>query len=155
MQIFVDADACPKAIKDILIRAALRSSIPVIFIANKVLNLPISPYIKAIRVGAGFDVADNKIIALAEKGDLVITADIPLADAVVSKECTALNPRGWLYNEDNIKQQLSMRNFMESLRSAGMNTGGPKTLHAKDIQAFANQLDKIITQNKKFHQTNF
>lgn len=152
MQIFVDADACPKAIKDILIRTALRSHIAVIFVANKILNLPVSPYIKAIRVSAGFDVADNKIIEQAEKGDLIITADIPLADAVVSKKCIALNPRGWLYTEDNIKQQLSMRNFMDSLRSAGMNTGGPKTLHPKDIQAFANHLDRIITQNKRLNQ---
>lgn len=152
MQIFVDADACPKSIRDILIRAALRSQISIIFVANKALNLPISRYIKTIIVSAGFNVADDKIVEQAKKGDLIITADIPLADAVVSKECIALNPRGWLYTEDNIKQQLSIRNFMQSLRDAGTKTGGPKTLHPKDIQAFANHLDTIITRNKKQNQ---
>ena len=149
MQIFVDADACPKAIKDIVIRAALRSRIQVTFVANKALNLPTSTYIKRIVVDAGFDVADSKIIAEAQEGDLIITADIPLADAVVSKKCIALNPRGWLYTEENIKEQLSLRNFMHSLRSVGTKTGGPKTLHSRDIQAFANQLDIIINRNMR------
>jgi len=146
MRILVDADACPSAIKNILIKAGNRVHLKIIFVANKFLNLPPSPYLQAIRVGEGFNVADEKIIALAQQGDLIITADIPLADAVIAKKCLALNPRGWLYTEENIKQQLSMRNFVTDLRDAGAKTGGPKTLQPKDLQAFANHLDRIITQ---------
>lgn len=144
----VDADACPSVIKNILIKASLRINIPIIFVANKFLQLPYSPLIQTIRVQAGFNVADDKIIELAQEDDLIITADIPLADAVVSKGCLVLNPRGWLYTKENIKQQLSMRNFMTDLREAGAKTGGPKTLHSRDIQAFANHLDSILTKWK-------
>lgn len=144
MRIWVDADACPKVIKEILFRAANRTKINIILVANKPLSVPSSPFIKTIQVSGGFDVADNYIVQQMNRGDLVITADIPLADAVIQKNGTALNPRGELYSEDNIKQRLSMRNFSETLRSTGMTTGGPDKISKKEIQAFANCLDCFL-----------
>jgi len=145
MQIWVDADACPKVIKEILYRAAIRRKTLMILVANQPLYTPSSPFIKKRLVGAGFDVADQEIIQHAEAGDLVITADIPLADAVIHKGCIALDPRGELYTPNNIKQRLSMRNFNAELRGAGILTGGPPTLNKKDSHTFANALDKFLT----------
>ncbi|XPV76615.1 MAG: YaiI/YqxD family protein [Desulfovibrio sp.] len=146
MHIWVDADACPKAIKEILYKTAIRREVKLTLVANNYLNVPSSPLINTIRVGAGFNVADDEIARLAEKGDLVITADIPLADQIVEKGATGLNPRGELYTEENVKSILSMRNLMEELRSAGMAGGGPAPLGPKDKQLFTNQLDKFITR---------
>ena len=145
MQIWVDADACPNAIKDILFRAADRRQIPLILVANHRARTPPSPFIKAVQVPAGFDVADGEITRKVEAGDLVITADIPLASAVIDKGAHALNPRGEFYTKDNIRERLAMRNLMDELRSSGVNTGGPATLNQRDRQAFANELDRFLT----------
>jgi len=143
-QIWVDADACPKVVKEILFRAAERVGVPVILVANQPLQVPKSRYVRSIQVGAGFDVADNYIVQHAGAGDLVITADIPLAAEIVAKDCLALNPRGELYTEENIRQRLNMRDFMDTLRSSGINTGGHASFSQADRQAFANQLDRIL-----------
>jgi len=149
MQIWIDGDACPKVIKDILFRMAIRTGTSLIVVSNHPLTIPASRHIKRIQVGAGFDVVDQYITEHIEPGDLVITADIPFADAVITKGGFALNPRGELYTVNNIKQQLSSRNFNESLRGSGMITGGPTKQNAQDIQRFANQLDRWITQQKR------
>jgi len=151
-QIWVDADACPKVIKEILFRAADRVSLPVILVANQPIQVPRSRHIRSIQVAAGFDVADNYIVQQFETGDLVITADIPLAAEIIAKGGLALNPRGELYTEDNIRQRLNMRDFMDTLRSSGVDTGGPAPFSQADRQAFANQLDRIIQEqdNSKF-----
>ena len=146
MQIWVDADACPNAIKKILFRAAERVKVPLVLVANTILRTPSSKYIRAIRVATGQDVADNEIVRRCEAGDLVITADIPLAANVVEKGGYALNPRGELYTEETIKEKLSMRNFMDDLRSNGIDTGGPASLSRKDRQAFASKLDFFLAQ---------
>lgn len=146
MQIWVDADACPKVVKDILYRASERVKVHLILVANQPLRTPPSQLIRTIQVPAGFDVADNKIVQELEAGDLVITADIPLAAEVIDKGGYALNPRGEFYTENNIKQRLSMRNFMDELRSSGVNTGGPATLSQSDRQAFANELDRFLAR---------
>jgi len=143
-QIWVDADACPRVIKDILFRAADRLGVPVILVANQPLQVPRSRYIRSIRVAGGFDVADSHIVQQIEAGDLVITADIPLAAEVIARGGLALNPRGELYTEDNIRQRLNMRDFMETLRSSGVDTGGPASFNHADRQAFANQLDRLL-----------
>ena len=148
-QIWVDADACPKVIKEILFRAADRVGVPVILVANQPLQVPRSRHIRSIRVAAGFDVTDNHIVQQAEAGDLVITADIPLAAEVVAKGCLALNPRGDLYTEETIRQRLNMRDFMDTLRSSGVDTGGPTSFSQADRQAFANQLDRLLVTNVK------
>lgn len=147
MQIWVDADACPNVIKEILFRAAERVQIPLILVANKILQIPPSHYIRTMRVGAGFDVADNKIVREMESGDLVITADIPLAAAVIGRGGHALNPRGEFYSKENIEERLTMRNFMDELRETGVNTGGPAILSQKDRQAFANGLDRFLARH--------
>ena len=144
--IWVDADACPKVIKEILFRAADRVGMPLILVANQPLQVPGSRYIRTIQVGAGFDVADNHIVQQAEAGDLVITADIPLAAEAIAKGCLALNPRGELYTEDNIRQRLNMRDFMDTLRGSGVDTGGPASFSHSDRQAFANQLDRLLAR---------
>ncbi len=144
MQIWVDADACPNVIKEILFRAAERVQTSLILVANKTLRIPVSSYISSIRVGAGLDVADNAIVKEMESGDLVITADIPLASEVIGKGGYALNPRGEFYSKENIEERLTLRNFMDELRGSGVNTGGPATLNQKDRQAFANQLDRFL-----------
>ena len=143
-QIWVDADACPKVIKEILFRAADRVKVPLILVANQPLQVPGSRYIRSIQVAAGFDVADNHIVQQAGVGDLVITADIPLADEVITKGCLALNPRGELYTKENIRQRLNMRDFMDTMRGSGVDTGGPPPLSQSDRQAFANQLDRWL-----------
>ena len=147
-QIWVDADACPNPIKEILFRAAKRAEIHTTFVANQFLQVPGSPHIKFIQVRAGFDVADHRIVELLEAGDLVITADIPLAADAVAKGAVALNPRGELYSAANIRERLSLRNFMDELRSGGIETDGPPALSPRDIQAFANQLDRFLTKLK-------
>jgi len=149
MKIWVDADACPNVIKDILFRAAQRVRISTILVANQLIKTPPSRYISKVQVRAGFDEADKYIAEAIEQGDLVITADIPLASQVIDKGGHALNPRGELYSRDNIRQRLSLRNFMEELRSSGVNTGGPPTLSQSDRQAFANELDRFLTRSLK------
>jgi uncharacterized protein YaiI (UPF0178 family) len=146
MRIWVDADACPNVIKEILFRAAIRTKTALILVSNHALSAPPSPFITKIQVGAGFDVADNKIVQSAQPGDLVITADIPLADAVVDKGSMALNPRGELYSKTNIKERLSIRNFSMDLRSSGVKTGGPAVISKKEIQRFSNELDRALTR---------
>jgi uncharacterized protein YaiI (UPF0178 family) len=145
-RIWVDADACPVAIKEILFRAAERTQVQVTLVANHALRTPPSPYIRSIQVPGGFDVADNEIAGQVAPGDLVVTQDIPLAAAVIDKGALAIHPRGELYTPDTIKQRLTMRNFMEELRSSGVDTGGPSALHPRDKQAFANQLDRWLAQ---------
>jgi uncharacterized protein YaiI (UPF0178 family) len=149
MQIWVDADACPGVIKEILYRAATRHSLPVILVANQWLRVPPSPFISAVQVPQGFDVADSHIVEQAVAGDLVITADIPLAALVIEKRAFALNPRGELYSAENIRQLLDMRNFMDTLRSSGVDTGGPPAFNHADRQSFANQLDRFIAGRRK------
>ena len=146
MKIWVDADACPAAIKDILFRAAKRTGIAMTLVANKAMYVPRLEQVDFVLVGAGLDVADNEIIRQMNQGDLVITADIPLAAEVVEKGGIALNPRGERYTAENIRSRLSMRDFMDALRSSGVNTGGPSAFSDKDKQAFANQLDQILTR---------
>lgn len=146
-QIWVDADACPKVIREILYRAADRLHIQVTLVANQRLQVPRSRHIRSIQVAAGFDVADNHIAQHAQPGDLVITADIPLAAEVVAKGCQALNPRGDLYTADNVRQHLNMRDFMDNLRSSGIDTGGPSSFSQVERQAFANQLDRLLPSN--------
>lgn len=147
MQIWVDADACPGVIKEILFRAATRTQIMLTLVANQALRTPASPYIRSLQVPSGFDVADNRIVELLEAGDLVITADIPLAASVIENGGYALNPRGTLYTQENIRETLSLRNFMADLRSSGVETGGPPIFNQRDRQAFANQLDRLLAQH--------
>ncbi|MBW6508730.1 MAG: YaiI/YqxD family protein [Desulfuromonadales bacterium] len=146
MHIWVDADACPATIKDILFRAAQRTDLPLTLVANHGMRIPSSPGISFVLVAAGSDVADNEIVKRLTAGDLVITADIPLAAEVVAKGAVALDPRGELYTEENVRSRLNVRDFMESLRSSGVETGGPATLTAKDRQIFANRLDTLLRQ---------
>ena len=148
MHIWVDADACPAVIKDILYRAAQRLSIPLTLVANQPLQTPPSPLIRSQRVGHGFDVADRHIAAQLQPGDLVITADIPLAAEVIAKGGDAINPRGERYTPDNIRERLAVRNFMEELRGAGVATGGPPPLGLAERQAFANALDRLLAQRQ-------
>jgi uncharacterized protein len=148
MRILVDADACPKVIKELLYRTSKRVQIELILFANHFFQIPISPLIKLIKVPAGFDEADRQIAGATKPNDIVITADIPLADAVIKNGGIALNPRGTLYTQENIKQTLVMRNIMEQMRDNQLVSGGPKTFNKLDIQALANQLDKLLTANK-------
>jgi uncharacterized protein YaiI (UPF0178 family) len=151
MKIWVDADACPGGVKEILFRVSERTQLNLILVANHPMRTPPSKLIKFIQVPQGFDVADNEIVKRLSPGDLVITADIPLAAEVIDQGGQALNPRGELYTSENIKARLNMRDFMDSLRSSGINTGGPPPLGPKDQQAFANQLDKIVTKYLRKH----
>ena len=146
MKIWVDADACPVVIKDILYRAANRAQIPLTLVANQMLRVPPSPWIKAVQVPDGFDVADQRIAGEAQAGDLVVTADIPLASQVIAKGAIVIDPRGELLDISNIEARLTMRNFMESLRSSGVETGGPPALSQSDRQAFAKQLDRMLAK---------
>ncbi|WP_050478978.1 YaiI/YqxD family protein [Herbaspirillum rhizosphaerae] len=148
MQIWVDADACPGVIKDMLFRVAERTHIQVTLVANKLLRVPPSRFIKAVVVPAGFDVADKEIVRLTQPGDLIITADIPLAAEAIAKGGAVLNPRGEMYSTDNIQQHLTMRNFMEELRSSGVETGGPAAFSQSDGRAFARQLDRYVAKYK-------
>lgn len=148
MPIWVDADACPAAIKEILFRAANRTQHPLTLVANQMLRVPPSPWIRAVQVPAGFDVADRRIVEMVSPGDLVITADIPLAAQIVSKGAFALDPRGEFLNAENIQERLTLRNFMEGLRNSGIETGGPSAFSASDRQAFANRLDGFLERMK-------
>lgn len=149
MRIIIDADATPVVIKTILFRAAERNRIPLILVANQSLKFPDSQYITAIVVPAGPDEADDRIAEIVNPGDLVVTADIPLADRVVTKGGNAINPRGDFYTKENIKEKLTMRDLMDELRSSGINTGGPSVFASRDRQAFANQLDRFLTKHHR------
>ena len=146
MRIWVDADACPRVIKEILFRAAERKQVQLTLVANQPLRTPPSPYIDSMVVAAGFDVADDRIVELLSPGDLVVTADIPLAAAAIARQAHALNPRGELYTQDNIQERLAVRNMLDELRGCGVDTGGPSALGVADRQAFANQLDKFLAR---------
>lgn len=148
MKIWVDADACPVAIKEILYRAANRTEIELTLIANQMLRVPPSPWIKALQVPSGFDAADRRIAQEVAAGDLVVTADVPLAAQVIAKGAVVIDPRGELLDKGNIQERLSMRNFMETLRNSGVETGGPASLSAADRQAFANQLDRLLSGSR-------
>jgi uncharacterized protein len=147
LKIWVDADACPAVIKEILFRAAERTGVPVTLVANQPLRVPRSKLINAIQVAAGFDVADNEIVKRLDAGDLVVTADIPLAAEVLAKGGQALGPRGELYSADTIRAQLTMRDFMETLRASGVQTGGPAAIGPGDRKAFADRLDRLLTKH--------
>jgi len=144
IHIWVDADACPRPIKEILFRVAERTGLRMTLVANQVLPVPRLKNISALRVASGFDVADNEIVKRLAAGDLVITADIPLASLVTAKGGFALNPRGELYTTDTIRERLSMRDFMDSLRASGVETGGPSAFSQRDRQTFANALDRFL-----------
>ena len=146
MQIWVDADACPNVIKEILFRVAERARIMVTLVANQPVPVPRMQYVRAVQVAQGFDIADNEIVRRCVPGDLVVTADIPLAAEVIAKGATALNPRGELYTKENVKARLNMRDFMDTMRSSGIHTGGPPALNQRDRQAFANALDRFIAR---------
>ncbi len=146
MKIWVDADSCPVAIREILYRAAERKRIELILVANQHLSLPGSRYISLVQVSAGFDVADNEIVKRVQEHDLVITSDIPLASEVIDKGARALSPRGELFTEQNVKSRLNMRDFMDTLRASGIHTGGPPALSQSDRQQFANHLDRILAK---------
>jgi uncharacterized protein YaiI (UPF0178 family) len=149
MHIWVDADACPGVIKDILFRAAERLQIPTTLVANKPLRTPPSQFIRMLQVPRGFDVADNEIAKRVETGDLVITADIPLASDVIERGGHALNPRGEFYTPDNIRERLALRNYLSELRDSGVQTGGPSPLDNTDRKRFADQLDRFLTQRPR------
>ena len=149
MKIWVDADACPAVIKDILYRAAERAGVPLTLVANRNLQIPNSPRISLLKVASGFDVADNEIVKRVATGDLVVTSDIPLAAEVIEKGAHALSPRGELHTPDNIKARLNMRDFMDTLRGSGINTGGPPALSQSDRKAFADHLDKLLTKHSR------
>mgnify|MGYP001439058422 CR=1 FL=1 len=149
MKIWVDADACPVVIKDILFKAVVRTKVKMTLVANQTIRIPSSPYISFTQVPSGFDVADNEIVLRLVAGDLVITGDIPLAAEVIEKGGHALNPRGEMYSANNIKARLGMRDFMDTLRSSGIDTGGPPALNKTDRKSFADQLDKFLTRHLK------
>lgn len=144
LKIWIDADACPNVIKDILFRAAERRKLSLVLVANRLMATPPSPFIKAVQVSGGFDVADSYIVQQCQANDLVITSDIPLAAEVVANQAYALNPRGELYTHENIKEHLAMRDFMTELRDTGQASGGPSALDQRDKQAFANALDRFL-----------
>jgi len=149
MKIWVDADACPVVIKDILFRAAERTQTPVTLVANQFIPTPRSRFVSSLQVPRGFDVADNEIVRQSQRGDLVITSDIPLADEVISKGCLALSPRGELFTRENIRARLNIRDFMDTLRASGIQTGGPPALSAGDRQNFANHLDRWLVSRRR------
>ncbi|HEY7141466.1 MAG TPA: YaiI/YqxD family protein [Methylomirabilota bacterium] len=149
MQIWVDADACPKPIKDIVFRAAERLRISTVLVANTPLRIPASPFIRVMRVRRGFDVADREIAELVQAGDVVVTADIPLAAEVIGRGGHALDPRGVLYTSENIPERLAVRNLMAELRTTGLATGGPAPWSRSDSHAFANQLDRLLSAHGK------
>lgn len=153
MRIFIDADAFPNVIKDILVRASVRLNVPLVFVANKPVRVEDAAHISVVLVHADPDAADDRIAELVQAGDLVITADIPLADRVVAKDAFALNPRGKLYSAENIKDSLAMRGLINELRDSGLITGGPAAFNKKDRQAFANQLDSFLIRQLKIEKS--
>jgi uncharacterized protein YaiI (UPF0178 family) len=148
MHVWVDADACPAVIKDILYRAADRLQLPMTLVANRLLRVPTSPNIRALQVPMGFDVADNHLLNVVATGDLVITADIPLAAQLIARGARVLDPRGEVYDVDNIQERLAMRNLMEGLRGAGVSLTGPAALSQADRQAFARQLERLLARTR-------
>lgn len=146
MKIWVDADACPVVIREILFRAARRTGVTLTLVANQPVKKPHGPNIHAIQVAPGFDVADNEIVRLVETGDLVVTADIPLAAEIIDKGAFALSPRGELLTKENVRERLNMRDFMDTLRSSGIQTGGPSAPGQREKNAFANQLDRLLAR---------
>jgi uncharacterized protein YaiI (UPF0178 family) len=148
MKLWVDADACPKVIREVIIRAAERTGIDCIFVANHIIPLPKRDNIRFLQVQSGFDIADNEIVQRTEAGDLVITSDIPLADELLSKNVMALSSRGELFTKENIKARLNIRDFMETMRSSGIQTGGPASLSQTDRREFANHLDRILAKQR-------
>ena len=148
MRIWIDGDACPATIKEIVFRAAVRLKIPVVIVANQPMRIPASELISLLTVPSGLNVADQKIVELLDASDLVVTADIPLASDVVAKGATALDPRGKLYTKENIGERLAMRNLMDELRGTGMVAGGPAPFNSNDRQAFANQLDRLLSKRR-------
>ena len=146
LKIWIDADACPKVVKEIVFKASFRLKIPVILVANSYMNIPHGPLIKLIQVEKGDDVADSYIVDHVTDKDLVITADIPLAAFIVEKGATAINPRGELYTEENVRERLSIRDFMQNVRDSGVITGGPAPFGPKDKESFANSFNRILTQ---------
>lgn len=151
MTIWVDADACPRVIKEILYRAAERVGVVTVLVANQPLSVPKSRFVQVRRVGAGFDVADDEIVRCAQAGDLIVTSDIPLAAQVIERDCHALSPRGELYTRENIRPRLNMRDFMDSLRASGIDTGGPPPLSQTERRAFANHLDRMLAAVHREH----
>lgn len=149
MQIWVDADACPVVIREILLRAAERTGVQITLVANKPLRVPLAPNLRFVQVPHGFDAADKRIVELMSPDDLVVTADVPLAAAAIDKGGVALNPRGELYTRENVRERLSVRNFLDELRSGGVNTGGPPALSQKERQLFANRLDSWLAKRAK------
>ena len=149
MKIWVDGDACPVVIKEILFKAAERTGVELTLVANRPVRIPALNCISFVQVASGLDVADNEIVKRLEAGDLVITADIPLAANVIEKGGLALNPRGELYTAESVRSRLSVRDFMDTLRASGVDTGGPPVLNKNDRQNFANQLDRILTRHLK------
>lgn len=148
MTIWVDADACPVVIKDILFRAATRTRIPLVLVANQAIRVPAAPNIRSIQVASGFDVADDEIVQRVEAGDLVITSDIPLAAEVIAKGAQALSPRGEALSKENVGARLNIRDFMDTMRASGVHTGGPPTLSQRDRQQFANHLDRYLATRR-------
>ena len=148
MHIWVDGDACPAPVKEILFRAAERTQTELTLVANQPVRVPRSAVIKFLQVAAGFDVADNEIVKRLSAGDLVVTGDIPLASEAIDKGAQALNPRGELYTEDNIRARLNMRDFMDTMRASGLHTGGPAPMGKTDRKSFADQLDKLLAKSK-------
>ena len=149
MHIWVDADACPGLVKDILYRAAERMKVRMTLVANQFLRPPPSPWIRALQVQRGFDVADSHILRELQPGDLVVTADIPLASEVIAKGGHALNPRGEFYTPDTIQERLALRNYLDELRGSGVQTGGPPALDRADRKRFADQLDRFLARAGK------
>jgi uncharacterized protein YaiI (UPF0178 family) len=149
MQILVDADACPSVVKDILFRAGPRMKVAVTLVANQFLRTPPSPYIRALQVPAGFDVADTRIVEMTQPGDLIITADIPLAAAVLARKAHALDPRGEWFSEENIEERLTIRSMLDQLRSTGVATGGPPPYSPRDGKNFAAQLDRFLSRHAR------
>ena len=148
MQIWVDADACPVVIKEILFKAADRCKVAVTLVANQAISIPPSPFIKAVQVSSGFDVADDEIVKRLSAGDLVITSDIPLAAEAIEKGALALSPRGEMLTQSNIRSRLIMRDFLDTMRSSGIDTGGPAALNQNYRKKFADQLDRWLTKNQ-------
>ncbi len=148
MAIWIDADACPVAIKEIIYRASMRTETTTTFVANQPLTLPRSPFLQSIQVSAGFDIADNLIVERAQPGDLVVTSDIPLASEVLAKGAEVITVRGEVLTKDNIKGRLNMRDFMETMRASGIHSGGPAPMNAADKQSFANRLDAYLARHR-------
>ena len=146
MHIWVDADACPGVIKDILFRAAERAQVSMTLVANKLLRVPASPYVRSIQVPRGFDVADDEIVKRVAPGDLIITADVPLAAEVIARGAHAIDPRGELFSADTIRERLTMRDFLDQLRASGIQTAGPAPFANADRKRFADQLDRFLTK---------